>query len=366
MCKPRVLLIQEYIAHYRMPIFNMLAECVDLTVIYSEGELPSNARFTALYIPKKTIPINLLIKRTAVTISKKSYYKIAKDFDVVISIAYYRWIDMIMLEFLPHRYKLIYWGIGVAASYGVPYDSSVSFAKETFRHAKIVDAMLFYSDYPVRKYISMGLSPHKLFVANNTVEVESMPYVSEGRDSILFIGTLYKEKKVDELIKAYIVAYKLNRNIPRLIIIGDGEERYYLEKLVIDSNMCTKVSFVGRITDENILRDYFSKSLLCVSPNQAGLSVLKSMGYGVPFVTCKEAITGGEIFNIKDGINGILVRDFYDLVDIIGRSATNPEWCLRLGKSAYDFYHEYRRPQDMVQGFLDALNYVLNIDKKIL
>ncbi|MBE5945290.1 MAG: glycosyltransferase family 4 protein, partial [Lachnospiraceae bacterium] len=181
----------------------MLADYVDLTVIYSEGELPPNARFTPLYIPKRTIPINLLVKRTTVIVSKKSYYKIAKDFDVVICIAYYRWLDMIMLESLPHKYKLIYWGIGVAASYGVPYDSSIPFAKETFKHAQKVDAMLFYSDYPVKKYASMGLNPQKMFVANNTVQVASLPYTSEGRNSILFIGTLYKEKNVNELIKAY-------------------------------------------------------------------------------------------------------------------------------------------------------------------
>jgi len=362
MSKPKVLLIQEYIPHYRMPIFNMLADYVDLTVIYSEGELPPNARFTPLYIPKRTIPINLLVKRTTVIVSKKSYYKIAKDFDVVICIAYYRWLDMIMLESLPHKYKLIYWGIGVAASYGVPYDSSIPFAKETFKHAQKVDAMLFYSDYPVKKYASMGLNPQKMFVANNTVQVASLPYTSEGRNSILFIGTLYKEKNVNELIKAYSIAYQHNENIPDLIIIGDGDERSFLEKLVRDSGLHHKVSFVGKITDDLVLQDYFSKSLLCISPSQAGLSVLKSMGYGVPYVTHKEAITGGEIFNIHNGIDGILLEDFSDLVDIIGRCATSPEWYLRLGKSAYDFYHEFRLPQNMVQGFLDAINYVLDTD----
>lgn len=357
--KPKVLLIQEYIPHYRMPIFNGIAEEVDLTVVYSEGSLPPGAKFTPLYIPKKVIPINLFFKKTSRTYSTQSYYQLAKKFDVVICIAYYNWIDMSMMEFLPHKYKLIYWGIGVAASYGVPYDSSPVFAKETCRHARNVDAMLFYSDYPKKKYISMGINGEKLFVANNTVQVADVPYISENRDSILFIGTLYRDKKVDVLIDSYYSAFQKNKKLPQMILIGDGDERAALEKKVEELGLGNFVEFTGKITDDNILKDYFSRAIICVSPNQAGLSVLKSMGYGVPYVTHKNSITGGEIFNIHNGIDGILLKDFSELENIILEIATNKNKFLDMGRAAYDFYHKERLPQNMVKGFLDAINYVL-------
>lgn len=360
MNKPKVLLIQEFIPHYRMPIYNGLAEIVDLTVVYSAGTLPDGAKFNAMYIPKTTVPINLLIKKTSRTFSHQNYYMLAKNYDVVICIAYYNWIDMTMMEFLPHKYKFIYWGIGVAASYGVPYDSSPSFARETCRHAKNVDAMLFYSDYPVKKYIKMGVNPEKLFVANNTVEVADIQYTSENRDTILFIGTLYKDKRVDVLIDSYYKAYLQNKEIPKMIIIGEGEERTELEAMVAKYNLEAYVRFTGKITDDNILKEYFMKALICVSPNQAGLSVLKSMGYGVPYVTSKDAITGGEIFNIHNGTDGVLLNDFSDLDKILIDITNNKSKYLKMGEAAYDYYQNERKPEKMVEGFVNAINYVLN------
>jgi len=357
--KPKVLLIQEYIPHYRMPIFNDLAEQVDLCVVYSKGTLPPGAKFMTKYIPTRTIPINLLFKKTGRTYSTISYYRLAQDFDVVICIAYYKWIDMTMMEYLPHKYKLIYWGIGVSASYGELYDTNQSFAKQTCRHARNVDAMLFYSDYPVRKYVSMGVPPQKLFVANNTVEVSSLTYTPRNRNNFLFIGTLYKEKQVDVLIEAYREAQSKNDNIFPLTIIGDGSERSRLESMVKSYKLSNNITFVGNITNEQILKSYFSNSILCISPNQAGLSVLKSMGYGVPYVTHKDAITGGEIFNIHNGLDGILMNDFSELENILIECSCNPEKYLSMGKAAYDFYHKNRMPRIMVKGFIDAIKYVL-------
>ena len=49
----KVLLIQGIIPHYRVPIFNELAKNVDLTVVYSDGDLPNNVGFKTLHIPVK-------------------------------------------------------------------------------------------------------------------------------------------------------------------------------------------------------------------------------------------------------------------------------------------------------------------------
>jgi hypothetical protein len=103
---------------------------------------------------------------------------------------------------------------------------------------------------------------------------------------------------------------------------------------VIENGLAESVIFHGAIYDEKELSVHFKNALLCISPHQAGLSVAKSMGYGVPFVTYKEAITGGERYHITDGVNGILYENDADLVDIIINASNGSDQYVEMGKMA--------------------------------
>lgn len=346
----KVLLIQRIIPEYRVPIFNELAKKVDLTIVYSEGDLPANTYFKALKI--ETFSFHLRFH-------KKNLYLLACKYDVVICIAETSSFYSRLLGILPRRFKLIYWGIGVAAGYNMRYDSCTKIARTCFTQAQRADAVIYYSDYPVNKYFRMGIPLEKMFVANNTVEVLPIEYKND-KDIIIFIGSLYKQKKVDLLLAMYRSAYRVRPSIPKLVIIGDGDQRLSLEQYVSDNNLNDNVFFLGKITDDFILKDYFSHSLLCISPNQAGLSVLKSMGYGVPFVTHKDAITGGEIFNIHNGTDGILLDDFNQLEDVIIDCDVHKEKYVAMGRKAMEYYQKERKPSAMVKGFMQAINYVLS------
>ena len=45
--------------------------------------------------------------------------------------------------------------------------------------------------------------------------------------------------------------------------------------------------------------------------------MLKSMRYGVPYVTSKNAIMGGEIFNIHHGVDAMLMDNFSEFANIL-------------------------------------------------
>ena len=179
------------------------------------------------------------------------------------------------------------------------------------------------------------------------------------RDKYLFVGTLYKAKGLGELIEAYARAHKHYTTIPKLYIVGKGPEEALIRELINEKGIGEYVELTGAIYDEQILKDYFLTSLLCISPKQAGLSVQKSLGYGVPFVTRPDAITGGERLDIIDRENGFYYETVESLSDIIVEAANNPQLIDTMSKNAREYYLKYASPEKMAQGALAAIDFVM-------
>lgn len=351
----KVLLIQNYIAHYNLPIYNLLGS-------------NSNIDLTIAHFGKPAADVSLVYKEVLLTIRKKgpfilineNIYSLCNSFDVVIAMGDIHFLDLMMLgKKRKRKFKLIYWGIGVSASYDNKFDADRKwdFVRYFFMHG--ADALLFYSSYPVEKYSKHGFNRKKLFVANNTVKVTRSSNVVKTGESILFVGTLYKEKGIYELLEAYLKASSVDENLPILNIVGNGEEYSNIEKWIVTNNLSQKIKLLGAIYDDATLEQLFMKAIVSVSPNQAGLSVLKSMGYGLPFITRFDSITGGERFNIINGVTGTIYNNPEELVDILCSMNQQKEKYKIMGENASDFYNNFRLPEHMVQGFIDAIFYVL-------
>ena len=345
----KVLIIQSVIPHYRIPIFNALAEKVDLTVVYDTGKVPDGANFA-------TEKVRVIHAINKIWIHMKNMLRMAKKYDVVISMLDSSYLTTRLLGKVRGKTKLILWGIGVAASYKVRFDSLPEAAVAYKKMIEQADAALFYSSYPIDKYAGMGVPREKLFAANNTVKV--LPIQKCEKTSILFVGSLYRAKKIFELLECYRNAHTMCEKLPELVIVGDGEDADPVKEWVAEHGYEDKIVLTGAIYDENILSDYFARAIVCISPDQAGLSVLKSFGYGVPFVTHKDAITGGERLNITNGENGILFDSFDEITDIIQDCAEHPERYIEMGQKAKKYYDENRTIKHMVGGFLEAITFV--------
>ena len=101
----KVLIIQNTISHYRVPVYNLIARIHDVTVMYSYGKDPIGAEFNTICI--ETHKVWRFIKHN------KSIHKICKSFDVVILMMTPKWISLSSLLLIPNRkYKIISWGIG--------------------------------------------------------------------------------------------------------------------------------------------------------------------------------------------------------------------------------------------------------------
>lgn len=343
----KVMMIQGPIPEYRVAVFNELAKHVDLTVVYCFGKEPKGAQFKCLYVPVRNFHWKF---------HTKNLYAMAQKCDVLICTEDASYAAARIMDRLPRKYKYIFWGIGVSAGYNARYDQDPQRDERRCKRINRADAAVFYASYPVEKYKKMGISEEKMFVANNTVLVK--PIAPQEKENILFVGTLYKQKKIEELLQGYLAAYQKDPNVLDLVIIGDGEEREAVELWIKENELQEKIHLTGAIYDEDLLATYFAKAVACISPDQAGLSVLKSMGYGVPFVTHRNAITGGEIFNIKHEENGVLLDDFAQICDVVLDCTQNKEKYIAMGQKAKEHYDTNRTVPGMIQGFLDAIEYV--------
>lgn len=353
----KVLIVNPSIPEYRRPIFNRIGLVFNLTVLHSGRRLNSNDCAFAQRIER----VN---RRGPFSIMNGFLFSYYNSFDVVIFEANLRNIDRILFSWLPWRKaKVIFWGIGVSASYSKKFDENKSLDLLRFLLFSRSNAMLFYSDYPVSRWMRFISYRQKIFVANNTVDLGERTEVDASRKSgFVFIGSLYPQKGLEDLIRVY-AEYVESVDYPESFdIIGEGFLRESLELLVLELDLIELVTFHGAIYDNAKVRTLLSSSKLCLSPGQAGLSVLTSMSCGTPFVTKYDSITGGERLNIKNSVNGFLFKDEKELLKIMQWSTGYSTEFLSLCQAAYDYYWDYRTPDLMVNGFIDAINYTLKKD----
>lgn len=349
----KVLILYNQLFHYRIPIFNLLAENVDLTVAYSLGfGNEENVNFKVLKLP--------VYKFGRFVFHNENILKLCNKYDVVIAYGDIAWLKLSTLPFRRYRkFKIIFWSIGVSASYDKAFDSIKRWDKMRDFFYKKADALIFYTDYPIKKYLTRGYFKEKMFVAPNTVEVFSNNDMDIKKNSILFIGTLYMQKGLLALLENYKAALSKNSSVPVLDVVGGGEEFNTIQDWIETNNLSKNVTLHGAIYDIEAKASLFAKSFACISPNQAGLSVLESMGYGVPFITKKDSITGGERLNIISNENGVLFEDESQLTDIILDITANPQKYIQMGTNAKNYYRQCRKPIDMANGLFDAIQYVL-------
>lgn len=358
--KIRVLQLKNSIQHYSLPALNIVAEHCDLTVLYfdeerTKKEVLEQCRFKTIFVPARKV--------WKFFIHRQNIHNICKDYDVVIALGTIQYLSYSLLAFRRRKYKLIQYGIGEPASYHRHYgDASKLYYAISHAIEKRSDALLFYSPQGVVLHEDRGYTQTEMFVANNTTEVLKMDMKPELKNSLLFIGMLYPQKGLQILLDAYKNAYTANKDIVPLNIVGGGKLLPEVKEWVEVNGLSDVIHVLGPIYDNEKKAEIFQHSLACISPKQAGLSVLESMGYGVPFITDANAITGGEAFNIKDGENGLRIEnlDVEKMTETILDVTENRQKYLDMGVKAYEHYWTKCKPSDMAQGQLDAINFVMS------
>ncbi|MGH8605676.1 MAG: glycosyltransferase, partial [Gammaproteobacteria bacterium] len=146
----------------------------------------------------------------------------------------------------------------------------------------------------------------------------------------------------------------------KLVIVGDGREKAYLETLARELGEGNSVIFTGAIYDEQQLAPWMLSACLFCYPANMGLSLMHAFGYGLPVVTSNNvAQHNPEIEAFVHGVNGLFYAqgDVNDMSDKWLRIMN--EETLRRNLSAralYQVEHQYTLDK-MVQGFREVFAF---------
>jgi len=339
----KILILQNKILHYNKSLYNYLSDVYDVTVLHS-GKISRTNEDKYKEIIVKTINIGPFVVQDKVLKEVKSL-----EYNVVIGMFDIKWINNILALYLKNKQtKFIWWGIG----YG---NNKFGNCLRNYLVRKS-DAIILYSKRDFNNFISK-IKEDKVFIANNTfdvgIAVQSYKY---DKKYLLFVGSINKRKQLDITLKAFKNIQNEIPNDINFIIIGSGKEKENLYKFIKEQKLEERVIFKGGIEDNHLLEKYYQNAIVSISFGQAGLSVLQSFGYGVPFLTKYNAISGGEITNILHNINGILCEDnIFSLEESLIRVCNDIDFAKKLGENAYYYYKNNCTIKQMIDGFTKAI-----------
>ncbi|MDP4177094.1 MAG: glycosyltransferase [Bacillota bacterium] len=168
------------------------------------------------------------------------------------------------------------------------------------------------------------------------IECENMCLYQKNEDNdvkkILSVSNLIPSKGIDLNIKAI---HMLKSKYPNIIyyIIGDGEEKENLIKLVESLNLGNNVKFLGRLSHKDVFNIMSQIDIFSLPSWQEGFGVvyIEAMAQGKPII----AVKGEGIQDIiEHGKNGFLIerKNYEQIANTIDYLLVNPKEAIKIGE----------------------------------
>jgi glycosyltransferase involved in cell wall biosynthesis len=146
----------------------------------------------------------------------------------------------------------------------------------------------------VKQYlIRHGLSAQKIFVVNNTIDINQQREVFNKLRSkreeikrelglidkkvLLFVGRMTANKRIDFLLRSFSILHRADSSF-HLLLVGSGGE-------TLSRNGLNSVSFLGPIVGLDKLGPIYVASDMYVFPGSVGLGPLQALCYDLPAIT---------------------------------------------------------------------------------
>ncbi len=163
----------------------------------------------------------------------------------------------------------------------------------------------------IDKFLGRKLADKNIIVPNGLDEPSNNPDFSQKSKifKIVFVGRLVKQKDPFTFLKAIKLFSEGNKEFV-VHILGDGPLRRKMENFVENNNLEKNVSFLGWISEQEVIKEYQSANLHVAPSLSEGMSIaiLESLSLGQYIITtpvsCNreliEEYVNGELMDIGD------------------------------------------------------------------
>lgn len=213
------------------------------------------------------------------------------------------------------------------------------------------DAKEFFEDFSLKKSEIIPNPINQRFLEQLTELKQS----DLGREKIIIaVGRLNKQKNFPLLIHAFSQIVKIHKEY-KLHIFGEGEERQYLEQIIINQNLEKKCFLKGNT--DNIACELVRSEIFVSTSDYEGISnaLLEAMAAGLAIISTDWS-GGGARMLITDKKNGLLIsrRNESELVSSLDRLITNKSYRVELMQNAAQVKEKYL-PESIYQKWEEFL-----------
>lgn len=195
---------------------------------------------------------------------------------------------------------------------GTDYTScwSTPFIQEAFDHAEVLigvseplkRALSYYSDNPRLEAIPNSIDTDLFCPAPQKKKKEVFQFLT--------VGFLEKRKNVEMLLKAFKRLHGESPDV-HLEIVGDGDERNALEKIVQDLKLRHAVSFRGLLSRSKVVEAFQrADAFVLASQNESfGVVCIEALATGTPIISTR---CGGPVGIVSDDVGILVDKDDVD------------------------------------------------------
>ena len=178
--------------------------------------------------------------------------------------------------------------------------------------------------------------------------------LADGLFTLLYVGQHIWEKN----LRLTIEALARIKDLPfRMFFVGTGYAENDMKEMVARLGIADKVTFAGRITDRERLKQYYAAADLFLFPSlydTDGLVVREAAAFGTPSVMLKEASASGML---TDGETGFKIAGTLDVYEALLRAlAADPARLKAVGCGARSIVRSW---EDIAGEALDRYNAIL-------